>query len=156
MQCSFSFIFVRFCHFRYYSLNFARLVASLLRESLYKRQMTHIHVWSTGVTHVKAWCWCEKIRQRFDQKCVSLWCISALLSQVAWDHTNVTMWKRLPLQYGSQVSTSTGQTQTKQFWSNPSLAFSFTKGIFFKRITSGRLRVPLTFRQINCPLQLQR
>lgn len=63
--------FVMLCHFRYYSLYSARLVASLFFPSLYKRQMIHIHAWSAAATtHVRR-CFCEELRLRFDQnKCL--------------------------------------------------------------------------------------
>lgn len=83
---------------------FARLVASLLQESLYKRQMIHIHMWSTGSTRVRTWCWCEKIDKDWDgmrnklrkkkKKHESLWYVSVLSSQMATrDSIMLRMWK---------------------------------------------------------------
>lgn len=166
MQRSFPFIFCNaFFHFRYYSLYFARLVASLLQESLYKRQMIHIHVWSTGSTHVRTWC-CEKIKteiwQKKTKKSVNH-CGIFQSSRLEWPHQITTCWgceKATTPQCGSQVSTyepwSNTDTHKKkknnfdQIWV---LYFVFCCCCFYKRlclsITLRKSCVPLTFKQTN-------
>lgn len=150
MQRSFSFIFLFFlCN----ALSFSDItacilpdfVASLLRESLYKRQMIHIHVWSTDATHVekttkkklgvlklKDWDLTKKKKKKI---CTSSRFISVLLSRVATiDHKHVLWCEKATTPIwitGRYEPRSNTHTQKTVFWSNPSLVLRFTKGIFF-------------------------
>ncbi len=160
MQRSFSFIFFFFVmlrHFRYYSLYSARLVASLLRESLYKRQMIHIHVRSTGATRVKTWCWCEKNKTEIwpKRKRVSLWYgMSVLLSQVAtWDHkmswcekATTPIWITGKYEHWSNTHTHT-HTHKNNFHQIKVFVLQKAFFCFVLRITLRKSCVPLTFRQ---------
>lgn len=153
------FFVMLFFHFRYYSLYFARLVASLLQESLYKRQMIHIHVRSTGSSHVRTWCWCEKIKTEIWHKKKSVnHCGIFQCSRLEWPHEITTSGgceKATTPQYGSQVSTYEPWSNTDAHKNktilikSESCTFVFC---FLQKALSITLRkscVPLTFKQTN-------
>lgn len=154
MQRSFSFIFCNaFFHFRYYSLYFARLVASLLQESLYKRQMIHIHVRSTGSSHVRTWCWCEKIKTEIWHKKKSVnHCGVFQCSRLEWPHEITTWWgceKATTPQYGSQVSTYEPWSNTDAHKNKTILIKSESCTLFFTKGFKHH------FKEVLCSLDIQ-
>lgn len=120
------------CHFRYYSLYFARLVASLLPESLYKRHMiSHtrvVHWWDT-CKKKKNNNMLIKIRVRFDKK-TRVAAVYFRCSCLKW----FRLWKgHSNMDHRLKLSTSTDKTGHGIVLIKSHLMLCFAKRLFFKR-----------------------